>query len=53
MKLMSKSGNVEVWQVWEDYGHGPVDEYYVYEGDRLVRVCPSLGMANEVAAGCR
>lgn len=26
-------------------------DFYVYAGDRLVRVCPSLGMAREVAAG--
>ncbi len=26
-------------------------EYFVYQGDKLVRVCPSIGMANEVAAG--
>lgn len=26
-------------------------EFYVYAGDQLVRVCPSRGMAEEVAAG--
>lgn len=26
-------------------------EFYVYDVDRLVRVCPSEGMAREVAAG--
>lgn len=26
-------------------------EYFVYVGDKLIRVCPSLGMAREVAAG--
>lgn len=26
-------------------------EFYVYRGDALVRVCPSIGMAREVAAG--
>lgn len=26
-------------------------EFYVYRGLTLVRVCPSLGMAREVAAG--
>ena len=26
-------------------------DYYVYAGDKLVRVCPSVGMAREVAAG--
>jgi hypothetical protein len=32
-------------------GYPPCFEYYVYQGDRLIRVCPSLGMAREVAAG--
>jgi hypothetical protein len=32
-------------------GYPPCFEYYVYQGDKLVRVCPSLGMAQEVAAG--
>jgi hypothetical protein len=26
-------------------------EYFVYLGEKLIRVCPSLGMAREVAAG--
>lgn len=26
-------------------------EFYVYAGQKLVRVCPSIGMAREVAAG--
>lgn len=26
-------------------------EYAVYRGDHLVRTCPSIGMAREVAAG--
>lgn len=26
-------------------------EYAVYVGDKLIRTCPSLGMAREVAAG--
>lgn len=34
-------------QVRETYGF----DYYVYYGDKLIRVCPSLGMAREVAAG--
>lgn len=33
--------------VRESYG----TDYYVYQGTRLIRVCPSLGMAREVAAG--
>jgi len=27
------------------------DEFYVYSGQKLIRVCPSIGMAREVAAG--
>lgn len=26
-------------------------EFYVYLGQKLIRVCPSIGMAREVAAG--
>lgn len=32
-------------------GYPPCTEFYVYAGERLVRVCPSRGMAEEVAAG--
>ena len=31
-------------------GYPPCFEYYVYHGSKLIRVCPSLGMAQEVAA---
>lgn len=34
-------------EVREAYG----SDWYVYVGDKLIRVCPSLGMAREVAAG--
>lgn len=48
MELIFKNGNIEIWAVIESYG---VD-YYVYgvtaSGDP--RVCPSIGMAYEVAA---
>ena len=44
MKLIEKYGNIEIWLV--------DGEYYVYgvtlSGDP--RVCPSLGLAREVAA---
>jgi hypothetical protein len=44
MMLIEKRGKIEIWQVG--------NEYYVYgvtvNGDP--RVCPSLGMAREVAA---
>ncbi len=32
-------------------GFPPCGEFYVYAGDKLVRVCPSIGMAREIAAG--
>jgi hypothetical protein len=32
-------------------GFQPCFEYAVYVGDKLIRTCPSLGMAREVAAG--
>lgn len=31
-------------------GYPPSTEFYVYQGDKLIRVCPSIGMAREVAA---
>jgi hypothetical protein len=34
-------------KVRESYGF----DYYVYVGDNLIRTCPSLGMAREIAAG--
>lgn len=30
-------------------GYPPSFEYYVYQGDKLIRVCPSEGMAREVS----
>lgn len=42
--LIERSGAANIWQL--------AGEYYVYQGVRLVRVCPSIGMAREVAAGC-
>ncbi len=48
MALLFKNGPIEIWSVPEIWG---VD-YYVYgvtlSGDP--RICPSLGMAREVAA---
>lgn len=38
---------IQIVKVREAYGF----DFYVYQGERLVRVCPSLGMAHEVAAG--
>ena len=45
MIRLLKTANVEIWHITAD------DEYYVYSGAKLVRVCPSIGMAREVAAG--
>ena len=39
--------NVTIHEVREAYG----SDFYVYAGAKLVRVCPSLAMAREVAAG--
>ncbi len=39
--------SVQIIEVRESYG----SDFYVYLGDRLIRVCPSIGMAREVAAG--
>lgn len=37
----------EIIEVREAYG----SDFYVYRGQTLLRVCPSLGMAQAVAAG--
>ena len=47
MERIAQIGNVEIWRVTESHG----DDFYVYAGSKLVRVCPSEGMAREVAAG--
>lgn len=48
MALIFKRGNIEIWAIEETWG----TDFYVYgvtiSGDP--RVCPSLGMAYEVAA---
>ncbi len=48
MRLIFKNGPIEIWEVSEPYG----SDFYVYgvlaSGPR---VCPSIGMAREVAAG--
>ena len=41
------SPKIEIIEVRESYG----SDFYVYAGSKLVRVCPSIGMAREVAAG--
>ena len=48
MRLIYRSGRIEIWEITESYGL----EYYVYGvtvgGDPIA--CPSIGMAHEVAA---
>ena len=48
MQPIFKHGRVEIWAVTESYG----TDYYVYGVNRSgdPKVCPSLGMAREVAA---
>lgn len=47
MKTILETARAQIIEVTE--AHGP--DFYVYAGARLVRVCPSEGMAREVAAG--
>jgi hypothetical protein len=42
MRMIYKSGRVEIWEV--------DGEFYVYGITSDPRVCPSIGMAREVAA---
>jgi len=48
MRLIHKNDGIEIWEVREGFSF----DYYVYgvtrNGDPIV--CPSLGMAHEVAA---
>lgn len=37
---------INIIKVSESYGY----DYYVYQGENLVRVCPSIDMAQAVAA---
>lgn len=46
MKLVYENQAVTIWAVTEAHG----SDFYVYDGSTLVRVCPSIGMAREVAA---
>lgn len=47
MQLIFRNGSTEIWEARESYG----SDFYVYSGSKLVRVCPSVGMAREIAAG--
>lgn len=43
MRQVYSEGSIAIWRV--------DGEFYVYRGEKLIRVCPSIGMAREVAAG--
>lgn len=43
----TEASMVQIIPIQEAHG----TDYYVYAGEKLVRVCPSIGMAREVAAG--
>lgn len=45
-RLIEKHGQIEIWEVSEAYGL----DFYVYGVRSDPVVCPSLGMAREVAA---
>ncbi len=45
MRLILKTARTEIWQ------DPRLGEFYLYCGVKLVRVCPSIGMAREIAAG--
>lgn len=45
--LVDDTDKVRIVEVHETYG----SDFYVYQGLKLVRVCPSPGMAAEMAAG--
>jgi hypothetical protein len=47
MTMQDEAIEVRIVEVREAYG----SDFYVYRGATLVRVCPSVGMAAEVAAG--
>lgn len=46
-KALPMTKRTQIIEVREPYG----SDFYVYRGDKLIRVCPSIGMAREVAAG--
>lgn len=47
VELIEQRGAIAIWRITEAHG----DDFYVYRGVKLLRVCPSIGMAREVAAG--
>ena len=49
MDLIYKNGKVEIWRVSESYGF----DFYVYGLHSDPVVCPSEGMAREMAVGAQ
>lgn len=47
MRVVEETRGVSIVEVRESYG----SDFYVYSGEKLVRVCPSIGMARAVMAG--
>jgi hypothetical protein len=47
MRTIYQQGKASIVAMREAYG----EDYYVYDGDKLIRVCPSEGMAREIVAG--
>lgn len=49
---MAQTANISIVEMPAHVAKGfpPCIEFYVYHGDKLIRVCPSIGMAREVAA---
>jgi hypothetical protein len=53
MRTVEKTATTEIVEMgaYVAPGFPPCSEFYAYAGDKLIRVCPSLGMAREVLAG--
>lgn len=47
MKIIENTSRYAIVEFRETHG----SDFYVYAGEKLVRVCPSIGMAREIAAG--
>ena len=45
MELVAKNGKIEIWSVKERWG----TDYWVYGVTADPKVCPSIGMAREIA----
>jgi len=45
--IIYQHGRLSIVTIRESYGI----DYYAYVGEKLIRTCPSIGMAHEVLAG--